>query len=425
MLIANPLNESSLAFPVLECVHIAGFICGVGTAALVDFRLLGMGLTDESASKLWSDTMTWTLGGLTLAVFSGLLLFSIDPGMYVVSYVFRLKMLCLLVAVAFYYTMVRRAARRDSGSIVACISLGLWALVPLCGILIGFSSVHAYPILLWLHVLTLILGVAMVLVTDLRLLGIGMRNYSLSQVVSGLRIPKRIAFVITAICGVLLFGAAGMYSDNPWFWAKGALLALVAVNYAIFRRAVYAGAVKWTRLAAALSILLWTGVVWAGRGPATVKDIMHSMVDPSADFLFQSVQLISDEHGFWEKAPQTTAQWEDVQQRFQVLADAPGILAAPSRRAARPRDRSKNPAVELEPEEVQKLLAADRQDFIRRAQRLHDAASVGMQAVAARDKDALVRALDGIDRACESCHLHYLYPNDKRAQEAAKANGIE
>jgi len=42
MLIANPLNESSLAFPVLECVHIAGFICGVGTAALVDFRLLGM-----------------------------------------------------------------------------------------------------------------------------------------------------------------------------------------------------------------------------------------------------------------------------------------------------------------------------------------------------------------------------------------------
>ena len=131
---------------------------------------------------------------------------------------------------------------------------------------------------------------------------------------------------------------AGLYSDNPWFWAKIALLGLLALNYAIFRRAVYDRAVEFdrtpnlpgrARLAAALSLLLWTAVIWAGRGPATVKDIMHSMVDPSADFLFQSVQLISDDHGIREKAPQTTAQWEDVRQRFLVLAEAPSVLAAP------------------------------------------------------------------------------------------------
>ena len=47
-----------------------------------------------------------------------------------------------------------------------------------------------------------------------------------------------------------------------------------------------------------------------------------------------------------------------------------------------------------------------------------------MQAVNAKDKDALLRALDGIDKACEVCHLRYWYPKDKKAQEAAKASGI-
>jgi hypothetical protein len=47
-----------------------------------------------------------------------------------------------------------------------------------------------------------------------------------------------------------------------------------------------------------------------------------------------------------------------------------------------------------------------------------------MKAANAKDKDALLVGLDSIDKACESCHLHYWYPNDKRAQEAAKQDGI-
>ena len=44
-------------------------------------------------------------------------------------------------------------------------------------------------------------------------------------------------------------------------------------------------------------------------------------------------------------------------------------------------------------------------------------------AVDAHDPRALQRALDGVDKACESCHLHYFYPNDKRAWQAAKEDG--
>jgi hypothetical protein len=448
MPIQNPLNESSFAFPVLECLHIAGFVCGVGTAALVNLRLLGGGLIQNSSAKLWNDTVPWTLGGLSLAIVSGFLLFSIDPAMYYVNYAFRFKMLDLVLAIVFYYTAVRKAAASGApgawGPIVGCLSLGLWALVPFGGIFIGFTdtnlfshirgSAYTYPVLLWLHFVALVLLGGMVIVTDLRLLGLGMRSYSVSEVVNGLRVPKRFGFIVAATCGALLFGAkAGQYSYNSWFWIKIALLVAIASNYLIFRRGVYEDAAELdrapkvpgrARLAAGLSLLLWTGVIWAGRGPATIKDIMHSMVDPSGDFLFQSVRMIADERGVREIAPRTDAEWEGVRQRVMVLLEAPSLLTTRGRMAARPKDRSKNPKVENEPAEVQKLLDADRPNFIRHANRLRDAASVALKAVDARDKDALFRALDGIDKACESCHLHYWYPNDKRAQEAAKEDGI-
>lgn len=151
MLIENPLNESSLAFPLLECFHIAGFVCGIGTAALVSLRLVGVGLIENSAAKLWSEVMPWTLGGLSLAIFSGLLLFSIDPDLYFKNDAFRFKMLFLVLAVGFYYTAVRKTASSASlkssggkGPVVACVSIGLWALVLLGGIFIEFidSTFH-------------------------------------------------------------------------------------------------------------------------------------------------------------------------------------------------------------------------------------------------------------------------------------------
>jgi cytochrome c556 len=157
---------------------------------------------------------------------------------------------------------------------------------------------------------------------------------------------------------------------------------------------------------------------------ATIKDIMDSMVDPSGDFLFESVQEIADEHGVREKAPQTDEEWEEVRHRAFILLEAPNLLTMEGRLVAHPNERSKNPQVELQPEQIQKLVDGDRPSFIRRARRLQDAAALVLKAADAKDKDALFKAIDSIDKACENCHLHYWYPNDKRAQQAAKEDGI-
>jgi hypothetical protein len=158
--------------------------------------------------------------------------------------------------------------------------------------------------------------------------------------------------------------------------------------------------------------------------PATIKDIMDSMVDPSGDFMFDSVVQIADEHGISEKAPNSDEEWEQVRHHAFILLEAPNLLTMEGRKVAQSGERSKNPEVELQPEEIQKLVDGDRPSFIRRARKLQDAAAMAIKAIDAKDKDALFHAIESIDKACENCHLHYWYPNDKRAKEAAKEDGI-
>ncbi len=155
----------------------------------------------------------------------------------------------------------------------------------------------------------------------------------------------------------------------------------------------------------------------------TIKDIMDSRVDPAGDYLFESVVESSDAKGLHHKQPHTAKQWAEVRRQLQVLIDAPDLLTAPGRKAAHPEDRSRNAAVENQPEQIQRLMDSQHADFVVRAGRLRDAAKVGMIAAQAKDPKALFKAISGIDKACESCHLHYWYPNDKRAHQAALEEG--
>jgi hypothetical protein len=140
---ANPLNASELIFPTLEVIHIAGFAMLAGTIALVDLRLLGWGMTRQTAAEIAQDVAPWTLIGLTLVLLSGPLLFSSDPDMYYLNRYFQVKMVLLLVALVFQFTVHRNVAKVGAaparGTLVACISLALWAAIVTSGIFIGFA----------------------------------------------------------------------------------------------------------------------------------------------------------------------------------------------------------------------------------------------------------------------------------------------
>ena len=137
----NPLTESPLTFPILECIHIVGFAFSVGTIGLVDLRLLGVGMRNQTAQELTQAMAPWTLFGLGIMLTSGPLLFSSDPDLYYLNWAFQIKIALLLLAIVFHYTIRRRVVASGSsvtGAVVACVSLALWIGVIFAAIFFAF-----------------------------------------------------------------------------------------------------------------------------------------------------------------------------------------------------------------------------------------------------------------------------------------------
>ena len=130
-----------------------------------------------------------------------------------------------------------------------------------------------YPIIGGVHLLGIALFGGMVLATDFRLLGWAMPRIPVSDIVRQLQNWKRAGFVVLTASGLLLAWAEPQkLYRSPAFWVKMALLALVGVHALVFRARVYGNADKLdvavtteARLAAALSLLLWAGLIVSGR----------------------------------------------------------------------------------------------------------------------------------------------------------------
>ena len=132
-----------------------------------------------------------------------------------------------------------------------------------------------YPVIMSTHLACIAIFGGMIVLTDLRLLGWALQDRPIADVVNGLRWWKRLGFVIMVAMGICLAGSkAAEYYPNPYFWTKMTLLALVGIHALIFRPLVYnhpeqldSSPVIPTRAkaAGALSLVLWTAVVCAGR----------------------------------------------------------------------------------------------------------------------------------------------------------------
>ena len=139
----NFLNVHEWAYGVTEIAHILSLVLGVGLIALVDLRLLGVGVPGTTPTRLARATGLGTLVGLVVAVTSGFMIFSTDPIRYMAHPAIRFKLLLLLVALAFNYTVHARAARGGYspavGRGVASVSLVLWVSIVFSGIFYSFT----------------------------------------------------------------------------------------------------------------------------------------------------------------------------------------------------------------------------------------------------------------------------------------------
>jgi hypothetical protein len=130
------------------------------------------------------------------------------------------------------------------------------------------ESALEYPIISAFHLLGIAWFGGMVLMSDLRLLGIGLRHEPAGEVWSQFRRWKWLGFVVMLVSGGLLCWAEPIVCYKSLsFRIKLVLLLLVGLNALVFRRGADGGG-KNARLAACVSVVLWVALIVAGRGIA-------------------------------------------------------------------------------------------------------------------------------------------------------------
>lgn len=149
---------------------------------------------------------------------------------------------------------------------------------------------------------------------------------------------------------------------------------------------------------------------------------MRSMVDPAADAIWDAVVTDSTEDGVVEIRPETDGAWRRLRRHAVTLAEASNLLLIEGRRIAAPESRSELPGVDLHPDAIQELVAEDWDAWVEVARGMHDTSQVVLEAVEARDVDALLAAGTELDVACEDCHARFWYPGYADPRPAAPGN---
>jgi hypothetical protein len=143
---------------------------------------------------------------------------------------------------------------------------------------------------------------------------------------------------------------------------------------------------------------------------ASIRELMDSEVDPAADFIWESVASISTRAGLEERQPHTDEEWLELRRHVVRLIEAPNLLIMKGRRVSNTYIPAGG-AGELDSNEAQQKIDANRPAFVALAQRLQDTGLQMLSAVDAKDPERVFALGGDIDDACESCHVTFWYPN--------------
>jgi hypothetical protein len=144
------LHESRYMYLIVLTVHVLTLCLLVGTAAMVDLRLLGLTMQSVRASEVMARLLPWTAAGFLVMIISGALLFYAAPLLRYQNIFFRAKMVTLVLAGVnvwvFHNTVYRRVADWDldpvpprRARVVGGLALVFWAVLIMLGRMIPYQ----------------------------------------------------------------------------------------------------------------------------------------------------------------------------------------------------------------------------------------------------------------------------------------------
>ena len=137
------------------------------------------------------------------------------------------------------------------------------------------ESQFMWPWIIVFHVVSMGIFAGLVLMMDLRLLGVGNMRTPFSEVQRRLFPWQMAAMGLTSITGVtLLYSDPMRFYVNIFFWIKMIMMVLTAINALAFHYITYNSVNSWdtaatvpfgARLSGLVSVVLWALVIVSGR----------------------------------------------------------------------------------------------------------------------------------------------------------------
>jgi uncharacterized protein DUF6644 len=144
------LHESRYLYLIILSIHVLTLSVFVGTAVIVDLRLLGLTMPGVRVSEIMTRLLPWTAAGFAVMAVSGALLFYAAPLSRYQNIFFRAKMVTLVLAGVnvwvFHKTVYRRVADWDLDPVpprrarmVGGLALVFWAVLIMLGRMIPYQ----------------------------------------------------------------------------------------------------------------------------------------------------------------------------------------------------------------------------------------------------------------------------------------------
>jgi hypothetical protein len=137
------------------------------------------------------------------------------------------------------------------------------------------NTLWPFPTIETIHIFGIVILVGSVSILDLRLLGVALKRASVSALTKRVLPWAWVGFAVQVVTGFFLFAteSAKLYSSIP-FRLKMIMLVLVGANALLFHGYVYRNVESWdtaaetplgAKVTGCFSILLWLGIITAGR----------------------------------------------------------------------------------------------------------------------------------------------------------------
>lgn len=144
------LLESYYVWPLVESTHVLTLALFVGTAVMMDLRLVGVAFRGVPVSSFTGRLLPWTRVGFAIMVVTGLLLFYSAPLRYYHNLFFRIKVVLLVVAglnVWLFHSRIHRTVAEWGDDFTApraarmagVVSLVVWTGVVFSGRLVAYN----------------------------------------------------------------------------------------------------------------------------------------------------------------------------------------------------------------------------------------------------------------------------------------------